>query len=110
LKSTAPAIHPIDPAWREVAEIYRGICWLRAAGYRRGAARREAGELAAAIAALRRSLAARADFATRLEAVQVAEETRVTAAIAFAEWLAPMESGRLQASAVIGAPLQLAAG
>jgi hypothetical protein len=110
LKSAASFFPSLDPAWREVAEIYRGICWLRAAGYRRGAARREANELAAAIAAVRRSPAVRADFATCLEAVQVAEEARVTEAIAFAERLAPMETAQLQASAVIGAPLQLAAG
>jgi len=110
LNITSRSLSPIDSPWREVADIYRGICWLRAAGYRTRAARREANELAAAIAVLRRSPAADGDFAARFEAIQIAVETRVTEAIAFAERLAPMEAACLQASAVIGAPLQLAAG
>jgi hypothetical protein len=99
-----------DPSWRKVAEIYRGICWLRAAGYRRGAAKREANELAAAIADVRRFAGGPSNLALQFEALQIAEECRVTEAIAFAERLAPMEAVRLQASAVISVPHQLAAG
>jgi hypothetical protein len=91
----------VDAPWREVAEIYRGICWLRAAGYRRSAARRQANELAAAVSAARLSPAAHGDLAAQFEAVQITEETRVADAIAFAERIAPFSSGRLHAAAIV---------
>jgi len=100
----------VDAPWREVAEIYRGICWLRAAGYGRRADERQTHELAAAVAAARRSPAARGDLAAQFEAVQITEETRVTEAIAFAERIAPAQATRLSAAAIIGGLGQLAAG
>lgn len=100
-----PNFSLLTQPWRELGEIYRRICALRAQGRETDARAVEEGDFAAAVTALRERSGPGPENEERLQAVLAVEENRVVDATALAELLIPLlaERFRLQPVAIAAA-------
>jgi hypothetical protein len=104
LTTGIPNFSSLAQPWRELGEIYRRICSLRAQGRPADARALEEGDFATALAAIRVDAGPGPETEERVQTVLAAEEDRVADAGALAELLLPLLAQHLRNAPIAEAP------